>query len=93
MRRVASGVMRPRGRGRLGLFMASSAMELGERWLDMLKMRRLVHTTRSADGVRERTETNEGDGLVVKRGPERAPHMAKRRVGMAKVGKSAAVKR
>lgn len=43
--------------------------------------------------MRDRIVRSEGEVLVVRKGPEREPNVAKRVVGMAKVAKSFAVKR
>lgn len=59
----------------------------------MLKRRRLAHVTASVAGIRASVEMRSGAGFVVRGAPERAAKRAKRVVGRAKVGKSAAVKR
>lgn len=92
-RRDAEGVMRPLGKGRCGLLIASSATAEGARWFDTSKIRRLDQVIKKARGIRERIGRMVGEGLLVNRGPERDAKRAKSVVGRRKVGMSFAVKR
>ena len=92
-RRVAPGVvMRPEGRGREGLLMASSLTASGRRWLEKGKRRVLSQVQRRMWGTREPMDRRVGDLFVVMTGPERAPKRPKALSGMTKVFKSLRVK-
>ena len=71
----------------------SSWIADGERWFEMLKMRRLDQVIRRVAGRRERIVRGKAWGVLVRRAPEREEDRAKRVVGRAKVRKSEAVKR
>jgi hypothetical protein len=58
----------------------------------MSKTRRFAHTIRRAIGTRNKIDRASGVEFVVRMGPDRAPKVAKRVVGMAKVRKSFLVK-
>jgi len=71
--------------------MASSSEELGSRWFDIVPTRRFNHIHMKTLGRRMRISESFGVALVVRRGPEKAAHIAKIVCGQTTFLKSSAV--